>query len=59
MVDSKKGITNLHASNNIIIDASIPPVIRDGGKCGIKMGITRVCAVIPDRNLCKMFSGNN
>ncbi|MGB3751310.1 MAG: NADP-dependent isocitrate dehydrogenase, partial [Arcobacteraceae bacterium] len=31
MVDSGKGITNLHASNDIIIDASLPVVIRDGG----------------------------
>lgn len=32
MVDSDKGITNLHASNDIIIDASMPVVIRDSGK---------------------------
>lgn len=32
MVDSDKGITNLHVPNNIIIDASMPVVIRDGGK---------------------------
>ena len=31
MVDSAKGITNLHASNDIIIDASMPVVIRDSG----------------------------
>ena len=31
MVDSDKGITNLHASNDIIIDASMPVVIRDSG----------------------------
>ena len=31
MVDSRKGITNLHAPNNIIIDASMPNVVRDGG----------------------------
>ena len=32
MVDSRKGITNLHVPNNVIIDASMPVVIRDGGK---------------------------
>ncbi len=32
MVDSDKGITNLHAPNNVIVDASMPAMIRDGGK---------------------------
>lgn len=32
MVDSSKGITNLHVPNNVIIDASMPVFIRDGGK---------------------------
>jgi len=32
MVDSDKGITNLHVPNDIIVDASMPVVIRDGGK---------------------------
>ncbi|HSR36308.1 MAG TPA: NADP-dependent isocitrate dehydrogenase, partial [Desulfurivibrionaceae bacterium] len=31
MVDSSKGITNLHVPNNVIIDASMPVFIRDGG----------------------------
>ncbi len=31
MVNSDKGITNLHVPSDIIIDASMPPVIRDGG----------------------------
>jgi len=31
MVDSRKGITNLHVPNNVIIDASMPPAIRDSG----------------------------
>lgn len=31
MVDSRKGITNLHIPNNVIIDASMPNVVRDGG----------------------------
>jgi len=50
MVDSDNGITNLHASNDIIIDASMPVVIRDGGKMWNKDGKTEECvAVIPDR----------
>jgi isocitrate dehydrogenase len=50
MVDSDNGITNLHASNDIIIDASMPVVIRDGGKMWNKEGKTEECAaVIPDR----------
>ena len=32
MVNSDKGITNLHVPSNVIIDASLPPIIRDGGK---------------------------
>ena len=32
MVNSDKGITNLHVPSDIIIDASMPPMIRDGGK---------------------------
>ncbi len=50
MVDSDKGITNLHASNNIIIDASLPVVVRDGGKMWNWDGKLQECvAVIPDR----------
>jgi len=50
MVDSDNGITNLHASNDIIIDASLPVVVRDGGKMWNKDGKTQECvAVIPDR----------
>ncbi len=49
MVDSDKGITNLHASNDIIIDASMPVVIRDGGKMWNRDGKLQECvAVIPD-----------
>jgi len=50
MVDSDNGITNLHASNDIIIDASMPVVVRDGGKMWNWEGKTKECAaVIPDR----------
>jgi isocitrate dehydrogenase len=49
MVDSDKGITNLHASNDIIIDASMPVVIRDsGGMWGKDGKLHDVKCVIPD-----------
>ena len=32
MVDSAKGITNFHSPNDIIVDASMPAMIRQGGK---------------------------
>jgi len=50
MVDSDKGITNLHASNDIIIDASMPVVIRDSGHMWGPDGKPHdVKCVIPDR----------
>ena len=50
MVDSEKGITNLHLPNNVIIDASMPVVIRDGGKMWGPDGMLRdTVAMIPDR----------
>jgi len=50
MVDSDKGITNLHASNYIIIDASMPNVVRDsGGMWNAKGELQDTKAVIPDR----------
>ena len=56
MVDSDKGITNLHFSNDIIIDASMPPVIREGGKMWNKDGETQeTLAVIPDRSYALMY----
>ena len=49
MVDSDKGITNLHASNDIIIDASMPVVVRDsGGMWGPDGKLHDVKCVIPD-----------
>ncbi len=56
MVDSSKLITNLHFSNDIIIDASMPPVIRDGGKMWNKNDeLQDVECVIPDRSYAKMY----
>lgn len=50
MVDSTQGITNLHAPNYIIIDASMPVVVRDSGKMWNKDGqLQETLAVIPDR----------
>lgn len=50
MVDSDKGITNLHVPNNIIVDASVPVVIRDGGKMwGPDNKLHDTNAMIPDR----------
>ena len=56
MVDSDKGVTNLHASNDVIIDASMPVVIRDGGQMWNKDGNLEECvAVIPDRSYATMY----
>ncbi len=50
MVDSANGITNLHAPNKVIIDASMPVVIRDGGKMwGPDDQLHDTKAIIPDR----------
>ena len=50
MVDSDNGITNLHAPNKVIIDASMPVVVRDGGKMWSPEGkLEDTKAVIPDR----------
>ena len=58
MVDSDKGITNLHASNDIIIDASMPVVVRDGGKMWNRDGKLQECvAVIPDSSYALFHQG--
>lgn len=50
MVNSDKGITNLHASNDVIIDASMPVVVRDSGKMWNTAGkLQDTVAIIPDR----------
>ena len=50
MVDSDKGITNLHVPSDVIIDASMPAVIRAGGKGWDETGAKRdTNCVIPDR----------
>ena len=50
MIDSSKGITNLHVPNNIIIDASMPVFIRDGGRMwGPDDQLHDCIAMVPDR----------
>jgi len=50
MVDSSKGITNLHVPNNVIIDASMPNVVRDGGQMwGADDKLHDTIAMVPDR----------
>jgi isocitrate dehydrogenase len=50
MVDSRGGRTNLHVPSDVIVDASMPVVVRDGGKMWNKDdGLQDTVAVIPDR----------
>ena len=56
MVDSEKGITNLHVPSDIIIDASMPAMIRSSGKMWNKNGeLQDAKAVIPDRSYAEVF----
>jgi len=56
MVDSDKGITNLHLPNKIIIDASMPVVIRDGGRMwGPDGQLHDTKAMIPDRTYARIY----
>ena len=56
MVDSDKGITNLHAPNYVIVDASMPNIIRDGGKMWKRDGqLKDTIALIPDRSYATMY----
>ena len=50
MVDSDKGITNLHVPNDIIVDASMPVVVRESGQMwGPDGKLHETMAMIPDR----------
>ncbi len=56
MVDSDKGITNLHVSSNVIIDASMPAAIRSGGKMWNKDGQTQDTKfTIPDSSYASLY----
>jgi isocitrate dehydrogenase len=56
MVNSDKGITNLHVPSDVIIDASMPPVIRDSGKMWNPEGkLQDVKCVIPDSSYAPVY----
>jgi len=56
MVNSDKGITNLHVPSDIIIDASMPVVIRDSGQMWNKDGeLEDTKCLIPDRSYATMY----
>ena len=56
MVDSRKGITNLHVPNNIIVDASMPNVVRDGGRMWNNDDeLQDTIAMVPDRSYATMY----
>lgn len=56
MVNSDKGITNLHVPSDVIIDASMPVVIRDSGQMWNKDGeLEDTKCLIPDRSYATMY----
>ena len=56
MVDTRAGKTNLHVPNDIIVDASMPNVVRDGGKMWNRKDELQDCiAMIPDRCYATMY----
>ncbi len=56
MVDSAKGITNFHSPNDIIVDASMPAMIRSGGKMyGADGRLKEVKAVIPESTFARIY----
>jgi isocitrate dehydrogenase len=56
MVDSDKGITNLHMPNDIIVDASMPAMIRNSGKMWNKKGeLQDTIALIPDKSYAPLY----
>ncbi|CAG5086566.1 NADP-dependent isocitrate dehydrogenase [Parvicella tangerina] len=56
MVDSENGITNLHVPSDVIIDASMPAMIRNSGKMWNKEGKTQdTKAVIPDSSYAGLY----
>lgn len=56
MVDSDKGITNLHVPNNVIIDASMPAAIKSSAKMWNSEGqLQDTLAIIPDRSYAGIY----
>ena len=57
MVNSDKGITNLHVPNDVIVDASMPAMIRTSGKMWDKDGNQQdTIALIPDRSYAGVYA---
>ncbi len=56
MVDSGRGVTNLHVPSDIIVDASMPAMIRDSGRMWNAAGELQDCkAVIPDSSYAVVY----
>ena len=56
MVDSAKGITNFHSPSDIIVDASMPAMIRNGGKMwGADGRLKDVKAVMPESTFARIY----
>ncbi len=56
MVDSRKGITNLHVPNDVIIDASMPNIVRDGGRMwNAADELQDTVAMVPDRSYAPIY----
>jgi isocitrate dehydrogenase len=56
MVNSDKGITNLHVPSDVIIDASVPAMIRESGRMwGPDGKLHDTLAAIPDRSYARLF----
>ncbi len=56
MVDSRRGITNLHVPNSVIVDASMPNIVRDGGRMWNRDDqLQDTVAMIPDRCYATMY----
>jgi isocitrate dehydrogenase len=56
MVNSDRGITNLHVSSDVIVDASMPAMIRESGRMwGADGTLHDVNAVIPDRSYARIY----
>ena len=56
MVDSDRGITNLHVPSDVIVDASMPAMIRAGGKMyGADGRLKEVKAVIPESTFARIY----
>ena len=56
MVDSNRGITNLHVPSDVIIDATMPVMVRDGGKTwGPDNELHDTVAMIPDRSYATLY----